>query len=149
MKLSPRKKLSVLALKMLTRREHSVFELQQKLIEKIKKSKEVGYPELIPEIIQELIQKKYLDDVRFAEVYSRSRANKGYGLLRIKRELKEKGIADFLKLSHANIRDIYAKKFGHHKPKDLREKAKQIRYLQYRGFSFEEIKKVLNHEDDE
>jgi regulatory protein len=134
---------------MLTRREHSVYELKQKLIEKIKKSKEVGYPELIPEIIQELIQKKYLDDSRFAEVYARSRANKGYGLLRIKRELQEKGITDFLNITHADIKEIYSRKFVNKIPKDLREKAKQIRYLQYRGFSFDEIKKVLDHDNDE
>lgn len=133
---------------MLTQREHAVFELQQKLIEKVKKSKKIEHLELIPDIIQELIQKKYLDDDRFAEVYSRSRANKGYGLLRIKRELKEKGIAECLSnVAHADIREIYSRKFGNQFPKDLREKAKRVRYLQYRGFSFDEIKKVLDHDN--
>lgn len=133
----------MLALKLLTRREHAVAELRKKLVEKTE------HPELVPEIIQELIQKKYLDDNRFAEMYSRMRSNKGYGLLRIKRELKERGITECVNLHHADIKNIYERKFGSNPAKDIREKAKQIRYLQYRGFSFEEIKKVLNHEDDE
>lgn len=143
MNLSPRKQLYGLALRLLTRREHSVQELSRKLREKTE------HPEYISEIIQELIQKKYLDDARFAESYSRARANKGYGTLRIKRELKEKGIAEIANISAADIKLIYNRKFGDSFPTDNREKAKRIRYLQYRGFSFEEIKKVLNHEDDE
>lgn len=140
---SPRKQLYSLALKCLTRREHSVLELSRKLQDKTE------HPELVPDIIQELIQKKYLDDARFAEVYSRARANKGYGPLRIKRELKEKGISEAGNIAYGNIKEIYSRKFGGNPPTDRREKAKQIRYLQYRGFSFEEIKKVLKHEDDE
>jgi regulatory protein len=140
---SPRKQLYLLALKCLARREHSVFELTQKLREKTE------HPEFVPDVIKELIQKKYLDDARFAEVYSRSRANKGYGLLRIKRELKEKGISEVGNIVYGNIKEVYSRKFGGTPPRELREKAKQIRYLQYRGFSFDEIKKVLNHEDDE
>lgn len=140
---SPRKTLYLLALRLLTRREHAVAELRKKLLEKTE------YPELIPDIIQELIQRKYLDDSRFAESYSRMLANKGYGLLRIKRALKEKGILESNNISHANIKEVYNKKFKNGGSSDLREKAKQIRYLQYRGFSFEEIKKVINHEDDE
>ena len=135
----------MLALKLLTRREHAISELRDKLLRKTEQ------PELVPEIIQELIQKKYLDDKRFTESYTRMLASKGYGLLRIKRALKEKGIAEFtnLNLHHADIKEVYNKKFKNLGSSDLREKAKQIRYLQYRGFSFEEIKKVLNHEDDE
>ena len=140
---SPRKKVYVLALRLLTRREHSIVELRKKLMEK------TDHPELIPEIIQELIQKKYLDDERFTESYSRMLANKGYGLLRIKRALKEKGITESNNVYHADIKEVYNKKFKKGGSSDLREKAKQIRYLQYRGFSFEEIKKVINHEDDE
>lgn len=135
----------MLALKLLTRREHAVSELRKKLADK------TDSPEFIPEIIQELIQKKYLDDSRFTESYSRMLANKGYGLLRIKQALKQKGITEFVDLNihQADIKNSYQKKFGDTPPKDIREKAKRIRYLQYRGFSFEEIKKVLNHEDDE
>lgn len=140
---SPHKKLYVLALKMLTRREHAVAELRKKLMEK------TDHPELIPEVIQDLIQKKYLDDERFTENYSRMLANKGYGLLRIKRALKEKGVTESNNISHADIKEVYNKKFKNRDSSDLREKAKQFRYLQYRGFSFEEIKKVINHEDDE
>ena len=140
---SPRKQLYLLALKCLTRREHSVFELTQKLREKTE------HPEFVPDVIKELIQKKYLDDTRFAEMFMRARATKGYGPLRIKRELKEKGITENIALIGADIKMIYERKFGHAPVKDIREKAKQIRYLQYRGFSFDEIKKVLNHEDDE
>ncbi len=140
---SPRKQLYMLALKCLTRREHSILELSRKLTEK------TDHPELVPEIIEELVHKKYLDDARFAESFMRSRVTKGYGPLRIKRELKEKGITENITLMGADIKIIFERKFGNTPAKDFREKAKQIRYLQYRGFTFEEIKKVLNHDDDE
>lgn len=137
------KALYMLALKWLTRREHSVLELRNKLCEKTDDAK------LITEIIEQLLQKKYLDDTRFAESYARMRANKGCGLLRIKQELKQKGvIAENLnKNNQADIKQIFQKKFGSQKAKDKSELAKQIRFLQYKGFSFEEIKKVIKHDE--
>lgn len=139
------KALYTFALGYLARREHSTQELISKLKTK------TDQPELIPEIIAELTQKNYLSDVRFAESYSRMRAARGYGKLRIQAELKERGVLqDFSQINiKTDIKKTREKKFGAVLPIDIKEKSKQARYLQYKGFSFDEIKRVLNNDDDE
>lgn len=133
------------ALRMLARREHSCFELRQKLQQK-------GHsPEAIVQTLDKLLQDNYLNEERFTESYIRSRSNKGYGSLRISAELKEKGIskeliAQFIKNQNGKIstEEIRAKKFGTALPQNAADRAKQIRYLQYKGFNWEEIKKIFN-----
>lgn len=139
------KALYTFALGYLARREHSTQELISKLKTK------TDQPELIPEIIAELTQKNYLSDARFAESYSRMRAGRGYGKLRIQAELKDRGVLqDFSQINmKTDIKKTREKKFGHTLPVDIKEKSKQARYLQYKGFSFDEIKRVLNNDDDE
>lgn len=73
------------ALKLLTRRDHSQYELSQKLA--------VDYPEdEIASAIERCLQENWLNDARFAESYIRSRSESGYGLVRITQELKQKGV---------------------------------------------------------
>lgn len=143
------KALYTFALGYLARREHSTQELISKLKTK------TDQPELIPEIIADLTRKNYLSDARFAESYCRMRANRGYGKLRIQAELRERGIDGDLLDSRLRANDggvikkVREKKFGSALPVELKEKAKQARFLQHRGFSFDEIKRVLNNDDDE
>jgi regulatory protein len=140
--LSP-KDLYLFALSYLARREHSTLELTKKL-----KSRTDNL-EWIPEIISLLTEKKLLSDQRFAESYARARVNRGYGKLRIQAELKERGILlDKLNIK-TDIKKVREKKFGETLPIEIKEKAKQARYLQYKGFSFDEIKRVLKNDDDE
>ena len=74
------------ALNSLTRREHSVLELKQKLERK-------GFSEQeIVEAINECQRLGYQSDDRFAEHLSRARIVQGYGPVRIKQELTSKGI---------------------------------------------------------
>jgi len=74
------------ALNSLTRREHSVWELKNKL-------KQKGYSDLdAANAVEECQRLGYQSDDRFAELLCRSRIMQGYGPVRIKQELAAKGI---------------------------------------------------------
>jgi len=134
------------AMRLLTRREHSCQELQQKL--KIK-----GFGEsLIEQITDDLKQQGLLSDERFAESYLRFRRNKGNGPIRIKQELKQRGVSDDI-ISVTVIEDdpewfdlackVREKRFGKGLPENIADRAKQQRFLQYRGFNLQQLKYAL------
>lgn len=135
------------AMKMLSNREHSCQELQQKL-------KRKGFkPPLIEQIVAELRDEGLVNDKRFAEAYTRSRSGRGYGPYRIQQELKQRGtsediINEVVQIDHQDWQDLAAqvriKRFGGKVPKDLNEKAKQLRFLQYRGFTGDQQKYALS-----
>lgn len=128
------------ALAMLTRREHSQLELQQKLAE-------LGADDSqIKSILDEFIAQSWQSDTRFTDVFIRSYARKGQGALNIKQELKQRGITDkeliepFL-AEHdwfELAQQTRLKKFGEDLPIERKEQARQLRFLQYRGFSSEQ-----------
>jgi len=123
------------AVDFLVRREYSAYELQQKLIL-------AGFDELdIENVLNQLINEGLQSDKRFAEMFVRTRVNQGKGPLLIKQQLKQKGINefdfsdyDFYEL----IRNVWQKKYNN-QPTNAKEKAQQIRFLQSRGFNFDEI----------
>ena len=132
---------------MLARREHSAFEIRRKL-------KQKGFTESDAEqAVQRLQQEGLLSDSRYAESYINMRRDKGYGPLRIALELRERGVAenDFEQYLYAvnmdwwaALRAAYRKKYGTAGCEDYRDKAKRIRYLQYRGFSLDKIHELLD-----
>jgi regulatory protein len=90
-----------------------------------------------------LIANGYLDEHRFTEAYIRSRRERGYGPMRIGLELEARGISADLIQQHLDMNDpdwvirkeqVRQKRFGTTEPKDFPEKARQLRFLQYRGF---------------
>ena len=125
------------ALRMLVRREHSQFEIQQKL-----QQKDFEHAD-IQKTIALLIEQGYQSDTRFAEAFIRMRYNQGKGPIKISLELKQRGVEQF-DLSVYEWRDrakqVLEKKFGSEAPKDYKEKAKRQRFLQSRGFDFEQIR---------
>lgn len=140
------------ALWLLGAREHSTKELQQKLSRK-------GYEaEIIDQTLHYLTDLNYLNDQRFAEAFSRSKAAKPLGKQRIMNELRMKGIGDKqAKLALASLDvdwfelalELKRRKFGLTAERDYKIKAKQTRYLVYRGFSFDEVKYAIEfHEED-
>ena len=78
------------ALDILSRREHSVLELKQKLQKKF----DTEY--VIEETISRLKKNNLLDDCRFSESYVVYRKRKGFGPIKISNELKLKGVAENL-----------------------------------------------------
>lgn len=134
-------RLRQIAVKQLARRDYSCHELKQLLFKKQPDAKETE----VDEVLQNLIDQKFLDDSRFVEIYIRSRRNRGYGPIRIAAELKEHRIdpkeyldtADSIWLEHLII--VRQKRFGASLPTSPQEKARQIRFLQYRGFAVDMI----------
>ena len=137
------------AMDFLARREHSRHELTRKLESKCYSSEE------IESTLDSLVRDNLLSDQRFAEAYVSSRSKRGFGPQRIARELSQRGIDESIQQQAidtcevdwwALAREQQQKKFKV-LPKDYRDKAKQARFLQYRGFSFEQINAVFSLDD--
>jgi regulatory protein len=134
---------------LLARREHSRQELHDKLAGKS------FDPGIIREVLDELESEGLLSSGRFAESFVASRHARGQGPVRIARELAERGVEspkDWLDDARYDwsrlARDVRRKKFGDTPPSDFREKARQARFLEYRGFSQDQIRRALGSDDD-
>ena len=99
--------------------------------------------QLIEGVLDKLSEQHFLDDDRVVSLLLQGYARKGYGPLRIKQEMRQKGFAETLVEHHfaeldvdwfEKAAEVRSKKFGDEIPTDFKEKGKQIRYLQYRGF---------------
>lgn len=131
---------------LLARREHSEFELRQKLT-----TREFADDD-IELAIERLLAKDYLSDERFAQSTCRYRMNRGYGWRYIANELKQKGVSSTIIQQLQKNCEIdwylqaelaYNKRFSDFEEQSpqttQKEQAKRIRFLQYRGFSADEI----------
>lgn len=135
------------AMNFLARREHSVHELTTKLVKA-----QFGRND-IEKVIARLTEQDLQSDQRFAQNYTRYRSNRGFGSQKIRQELKERGVAGELinsTISRAKI-DWFAlaitvrcKRFGEQNPDDFKERARQQRFLHYRGFTHEQISECFN-----
>jgi regulatory protein len=133
------------ALEYLGKREYSYAELGQKL----KTYADDG--DDIPALLEDFKARGWLSDARFTEQIVHARQTK-FGSAKIAHELREKGVADHLIVDAIeqvkdnelnNATEVWRKKFKHG-PQSREQWAKQARFLQSRGFSFDMIKKVLN-----
>ncbi len=138
---SHKQKLRQKALDLLARREHSQLELKQKLIARDFDTAEVDA------VIYKLASEHLQSDERFTENYIRSRARKDYGPIRIQQELRTKGIEAAIDFNNQswfeNARRAKLKKFGNSIPQDLQSRAKQVKFLQYKGFTHDQINYAL------
>lgn len=134
------------AMNLLALREHSAKELKDKLGRKFE------CVELVEEVIAGLIGQDLQSDERFTQAFVSMRQRQGKGPLIIRMELREKGIANELiahfvddsdslwfELAH----DVWCKKFRNVLPADARGRAKQLRFLQSRGFSSRHIQRLF------
>jgi regulatory protein len=136
------------AVALLARRDYSTSELRKKLQDR-------GYLEgAIEPVLIDLEETRKLDDQRYGANVVAYRARRGQGPARIRNELRRSGLKDdqideavktgddapdFVALA----REARRRKFGADLPKDWKERAKQARFLQYRGFSTDHIRAVL------
>ncbi len=136
------------AIRLLSWREHSSKELKRKLLERDFDS------HLIDNILISLQDDNLQSDDRFAECYVRSKVQKGVGPVRLRRDLREHEIDD--EMIHCYLHDqnwqqlaieVRQKRFGHALPLDFEACAKQMRFLQYRGFSAEQINAAMKQDD--
>lgn len=135
------------ALGLLSRREHSRVELRQKLVAR-------GFPDaLIDETLAVLAGEGLQSDSRFVSSYVQSRAARGFGPARIRGELRQRGVdegltEDQLQDDQWDWRELAEsarrKRFGRAMPDAWAERAKQARFLQYRGFGPEHMQPLLS-----
>lgn len=145
------KEVEAAAVRLLSRREHSTEELKRKLGSK-------GYPEAsIATVLEKLGKKKWVSDERFAANYVHHHARRGQGPVRIRAELRQQGITDAQ--IHQEIAggeqdwnglaaEARRRKFGAELPRSAAERAKQARFLQYRGFNSDQIRAALKFDPD-
>jgi len=141
------------AIALLARRDFSENELRARL-------KERGYVEIaIEPVVAELLATNKLNDERYGQNVVAYRARRGHGPARIRSQLMRSGVPrssiddavkgedapDFLTLA----RSVRARKFGPEVPQDRKERARQARFLQYRGFSNDHIRAVLEEDPEE
>jgi len=136
--------------RLLASREHSRFELRNKLLRR-------GYStDEVEQALDSLVADGLQSDERYAEQYVELRRAKGYGPLRVRAELRERGVADGLidlivdehdPVWYETLRRVHDKKYGAVAPASMKERAARSRFLGYRGFSGGQVRRLLGEED--
>lgn len=150
--LSP-EKIRGIAFAMLARREHSQKEMRTKLISYGADKADVDA------LLSELSERNYQSDERMGGVLFRESLRKGQGKRRLQHTLKKHNISqDMLEEELAEVNwlaeavKLRCKRFGDDVPTEQKQKARQLRFLQYRGFDadvcYKAIKHTLNDLDD-
>ena len=135
----------------MARREHSRHELARKLAGADRDE--------LAALLDELEAKNWLSDRRFAESYVADHRRRE-GAVKLAHALRQRGIAEdlivdvlsALNAGHgdesevARARNVWRKKFAA-PPNSPSERAKQMRFLQGRGFSIETIRRAMTTED--
>lgn len=148
---SGHRSIELTALRLLARREHSLHELRAKLLHR-------GHaPAAVDVVIGRLAARQLISDARFAGSLVRHGSARGHGPVRIRAELRRQGIAEDLIQAEFAAADcdwtqlairVRARKFGTPKPANSAERAKQARFLQYRGFTADQTRAALGADAD-
>ncbi|MBI5436373.1 MAG: recombination regulator RecX [Nitrosomonadales bacterium] len=157
MRKKPEPSLRARALQYLARREYSRAELRGKLLPHVQADEDFEQvsPVNLDALLDDLTARGWLSDARAATQLVHAKRSR-FGTQRITHELRQRGIAEelisaalpALKESELEaVREVWQKKFGT-LPQDAREKARQMRFLQSRGFGFDVIFQVLRSESD-
>ena len=107
-------------------------------------------------VIADLIRAGLLNDERYAQNYVAYHAGRGQGPVRIAAELRRRGLAtDLIDGALAGgpdwgalARKVRRAKFGPQPPASWAQRARQARFLQYRGFSSDHIRAATGMEPD-
>ena len=136
----------VAALDMLARRDRASGQIFTKLTTK-------GYlPEVASAVVAALVGENLINDRRYVEHFVAYHAGRGQGPLKVRAELRQSGVDTELidelleAYSEWNIRaqEARKKKFGLELPAQYAEKARQSRFLAYRGFTGPQIRSALD-----
>ena len=140
------------AMDYLARREHGRRELVGKL-------ESAGFErETAEAAVDRLAGEGLQDDRRFVDNFVQSRIGQGKGPVRIRLELGQHGVEESLVDEAidaagedwgALARQVRIRKFGTRRPTGFPEKARQMRFLQYRGFDSGDIQRALEESEQE
>lgn len=158
MRKKPEISLRARALQYLARREYSRAELRGKLLPHVQPDDdcEPKHSIVLDALLDDLTARGWLSDARATTQCVHAKRSR-FGIQRITHELRQKGIAEDLisaelpALKESELeaaRNVWQRKFGI-LPLDAKEKAKQMRFLQSRGFSTDVIFKVLKSAETE
>ena len=135
---------------MLARREYSKAELRGRL-----GSKGMS-PETLETVLDNLADTGLQSDSRFAEGFVHARLERGYGPIRIRHELQRHGVdeslvqtclEEYAEVWPAQARAAKRKRFGEQPPADFKDRARQARFLAYRGLTQEHIEAALENRE--
>lgn len=159
------KRLIEYAVYLLSRRDYSTHELTKKLRNKFSPNDESEYTAehfytALQQCLSKVIEYGYLNDERYSEAFVRSSCAKFRGPLRIRNELKQKGLPNnYISNALENdtidwfelARTAFDRKFGPDGREgikaDQKLKAKCYRYLSYRGFTSDQINYAFDAND--
>ena len=140
-----------IAISLLARRDFASTELRGRLERK-------GFDAaIVASTISELLEERALNDARYAGNYVSYEAARGHGPLRISAQLKALDLpGELIDTALAAgpdwrmlAREVRERKFGPEPPPaDWTQKARQARFLQYRGFSSDHIRSALGADID-
>ncbi len=131
-------------MRLLARREHSRVELRRKLATIAREGDNVDV------VLDDLAQRGWLSDARYAEQAVRAKARR-FGPLKVAHQLRSKGVDDEAiarafrvagEDGEADIQRVWATRFSEF-PNNDRERARQVRFLQGRGFPLDDILRFL------
>ncbi|TBU94740.1 recombination regulator RecX [Phytopseudomonas dryadis] len=140
------------AMDLLARREHGRVELARKLRQR------GASDEHIDTALDRLGEEGLLSEARYLESFVSYRARSGHGPLRIREELVQRGLAradvdQALRDSGIDwreaLRETWQRKFAGELPRDARERARQGRFLGYRGYPMDLVGQLLRGAGDE
>ena len=143
---SDEKSTEIAAVRLLSRREHSTVELKRKLEGK-------GHTrDSVDRVVDKLADRKLVSDERFASSFISHHGRRGQGPIRIRAELRQQGASDDVISAALAACDldwvaiaagVRQRKFKGAPPSSPAERAKQVRFLQYRGFSTDQIRAAM------
>lgn len=138
------------AVELLARRDFASGELLARLAQR-------GFDAaLAAEAVGMLTGEGVLNDARYAENHVTYHAGRGQGPIRVAADLRARGVApQLIEAALANGPDWRAaarvareRRFGKKLPGSWRERGRQGRFLQYRGFSSDHIRAALGADPD-
>ena len=140
------------ALALLAGRDFTRLELSERLLRK-------GFLlEIVEPVIAGLVAENLLREEQYAEQFVTQHSRRGRGPTRIRMDLRQRGIdAESIDTAlkeesvdwAAAARATRIRRFGPEVPMDRRERAKQMRFLQYRGFSSDQIRAALGSDPED
>lgn len=144
------------ALGWLGRQEYYQRKLRQKL------QQHQASDEQIESIIAEFTSHNWLNEQRYCDGFVRSRLAKGQGIMRITADGRQKGLArdcleqaldvaavDWFELAKITYNKRFAAKGLNIDGSGDKEKAKRMRFMQYRGFDMEQIRYAMTQNDED
>lgn len=135
------------ALRLLARRDHSFYELKLKLLARRFQVSEID------KVLQELQEQNWLSEHRFVQSFIAYRHERNFGPLKIQADLQARGVSNELIEAllwdqsldwSTSLAKLCDKKFAGEFSVQPQERAKQIQFLQRRGYTLDQITQLIN-----